>query len=457
GNTALIGPFAAGDKQDVYGLANGYNQGSVRVISPYASKDLMEGGCGNGEAWISTFTYGRLWAAMLARSAIIPPTGSTQPYVVIRGLVDFGSNTVTLLPFVSFPLFSTPVAPTGNTHLLKVYLRNGATTNLAYSIPFTPDTPKREVSSTNQHKGYFTIPVACSVTNLVRVEIIRNPSGSVGGGVVAIRYRSASPPVIQLVSPNGGEVLGSSPLMAHWNASDADGDSLTYQVQFSPDGGQNWQTLAFNWPTNEIPLSVDLLSPSTNALLKVVASDGINSAASQSAAPFTVLNPALQMTTTSLPNGTNGANYNQAFNAYGGQPPYSWSLTPGSVPLPPGLTLTTNGTISGTSTNSGTFYFFVRVTDALSTTADGFFSVYIPPPLQATAITLTALNRIGNQFQMRLAGATGQNYTIQTSTNLSSTNWISLFVTNSTLTNSFIVTDSAATNKQRSYRVLVGP
>jgi hypothetical protein len=43
------------------------------------------------------------------------------------------------------------------------------------------------------------------------------------------------------------------------------------------------------------------------------------------------------------------------------------------------------------------------------------------------------------------------------STNLGSTNWLSLFVTNNTTANSFLLTDPNATNKLRFYRVLVGP
>lgn len=62
-----------------------------------------------------------------------------------------------------------------------------------------------------------------------------------------------------------------------------------------------------------------------------------------------------------------------------------------------------------------------------------------------------------NQFQMRLTGASNQNYTVQMSTNLSSTNWISLFITNNTTTNSFLLTDPNATNQQRFYRILIGP
>ena len=50
----------------------------------------------------------------------------------------------------------------------------------------------------------------------------------------------------------------------------------------------------------------------------------------------------------------------------------------------------------------------------------------------------------------------GQNYTIQTSTNLKSTNWTSLLVTNPPV-NTFIFADTNATNPARYYRVLLGP
>jgi hypothetical protein len=72
-------------------------------------------------------------------------------------------------------------------------------------------------------------------------------------------------------------------------------------------------------------------------------------------------------------------------------------------------------------------------------------------------ITTTSGSWLGNQFQFLLNGMVGQNYTIQMSTNLSSTNWTSLFITNNAATNSFNVIDLNATNKQRFYRVLVGP
>ncbi len=59
--------------------------------------------------------------------------------------------------------------------------------------------------------------------------------------------------------------------------------------------------------------------------------------------------------------------YNQTLTASGGQTPYSWTNISGG--LPPGLSLATNGIISGTPTTNGTFNFTVGVTDATNSTA----------------------------------------------------------------------------------------
>ena len=62
-----------------------------------------------------------------------------------------------------------------------------------------------------------------------------------------------------------------------------------------------------------------------------------------------------------------------------------------------------------------------------------------------------------NRFKILFTGVSNQNYTLQTSTNLSSPHWISLFTTNSATANSFMIIDPAATNSTRFYRVWIGP
>ncbi|MEO8595981.1 MAG: IPT/TIG domain-containing protein, partial [Candidatus Solibacter sp.] len=66
------------------------------------------------------------------------------------------------------------------------------------------------------------------------------------------------------------------------------------------------------------------------------------------------------VTTTTLTPGVVGTAYSQTLAANGGSGPYTWSVASGS--LPPGLTLSASGVISGTPTTPGAYMFTVRVT-----------------------------------------------------------------------------------------------
>ena len=85
----------------------------------------------------------------------------------------------------------------------------------------------------------------------------------------------------------------------------------------------------------------------------------------------------LSILTSSLTGGLVGISYTQVLLATGGTAPYTWSLVSGSGSLPPGLNLSTNGTISGTPTTTGSFNFTVRVTDAVSGTATKALSINV--------------------------------------------------------------------------------
>ena len=70
--------------------------------------------------------------------------------------------------------------------------------------------------------------------------------------------------------------------------------------------------------------------------------------------------------TATLANARQGASYAKSLAATGGTPPYTWSVTGGA--LPPGLTLSAGGTISGTPLASGTYAFRVQATDSSTPT-----------------------------------------------------------------------------------------
>lgn len=70
---------------------------------------------------------------------------------------------------------------------------------------------------------------------------------------------------------------------------------------------------------------------------------------------------ALSITTVSLPGGTVGAEYTANLSADGGEAPYAWTITTGT--LPAGLALASSGAITGTPTAAGEATITVKVTD----------------------------------------------------------------------------------------------
>jgi hypothetical protein len=81
-----------------------------------------------------------------------------------------------------------------------------------------------------------------------------------------------------------------------------------------------------------------------------------------------------------------GQLYSATLQAEGGMPPYEWALLAGR--LPPGVTLSGNGTISGTPTTDGAFSFSVQVTDKNGLTGLGAFTITVGEQ-EALTVTLS--------------------------------------------------------------------
>jgi hypothetical protein len=84
------------------------------------------------------------------------------------------------------------------------------------------------------------------------------------------------------------------------------------------------------------------------------------------------------------PNGTVGVAYSQPITASGGTPPHTFALTTGA--LPPGLTLTPAGLISGTPATAGTFTFSISGIDANGCSGTLAYTIVVaaaplPPPV----------------------------------------------------------------------------
>lgn len=83
------------------------------------------------------------------------------------------------------------------------------------------------------------------------------------------------------------------------------------------------------------------------------------------------------------PNPVIGQPYSHALTASGGTGPYTFALTAGS--LPPGLTLSSAGNVSGTARNTGPYSYTVQATDSLSATGSVACSVSVVIPALAPA------------------------------------------------------------------------
>lgn len=122
---------------------------------------------------------------------------------------------------------------------------------------------------------------------------------------------------------------------------------------------------------------------------------------------ITVVAPQLAITTTTLPNGTEGVPYSASILTSGGTPPISFSVT--QTNFPPGLTITqppastTSDTLAGTPTLAGVYNFLEAVADSGNPmqTASQNYTVTISPqppsgliasPQAPTVVTLTWTN-----------------------------------------------------------------
>jgi hypothetical protein len=100
--------------------------------------------------------------------------------------------------------------------------------------------------------------------------------------------------------------------------------------------------------------------------------------AAQAAFTITISQPALSLITASLPYAIQGTAYIQQLMATGGVPPYSWSVSAGS--LPTGLTLSSSGSLSGTPKSAGSFSFGGSVSDSTATQTSKQFQLLVVSP-----------------------------------------------------------------------------
>ena len=97
------------------------------------------------------------------------------------------------------------------------------------------------------------------------------------GMVIDERVASANPPTLIITAPTAGaEWSGDTGTLA-WTAADADGDDLTYYLEYSADAGATWMTVSGNLGDGSYDVPLAGLPGGTTGRLRLVANDGFHS------------------------------------------------------------------------------------------------------------------------------------------------------------------------------------
>jgi hypothetical protein len=110
-----------------------------------------------------------------------------------------------------------------------------------------------------------------------------------GTAVLAERTVSSNAPTVTLSAPNGGETLGATgETTFSWSATDADADLLYGWLEYSADGGSSWETIGRNVDAQSLTVNLANLAGSTQALVRIRVTDGVNTAVDASDSVFSI-------------------------------------------------------------------------------------------------------------------------------------------------------------------------
>jgi cysteine-rich repeat protein len=281
-----LGPLLSGEASKIYGFDTHWN----KIIDPTETFELMGYCAGRAvlntgrSKWISGHTYAQL-KAFLATSwfggtPTPPPSGTAGDVMMFGGSVDEDAGTAELAPVMTLPSAHASEPPASGTYALE--LRDAGGSVLA-SVPLTPLYQQADAPGMphDTSQGSFTVLVPAA-PGAAAVALSKD------GVTRAIREASAHAPEVTVVFPNGGDEIGPGEAALAWAATDADGDALTFLVQWSRDGGATWDTLDPEASESSLTIDTDLLAATTSGRLRVVASDGFLGAVDESDGDVTV-------------------------------------------------------------------------------------------------------------------------------------------------------------------------
>ncbi len=369
-------PVGASGPGWVCGAPSGQQISCTNSTSPFTSGTITVNG---------VVTSGSVTPAVIQSSSSVlasssdasPATSSSAP----AGTVPAAPNVTAVAP-------ASGAAGGGNDVTIAGTNLGGATAvEVGTAAEFAAGTPATLVLCSSSGPGCFTVTSGVSldissmpahVAGAVQVRVVSLGISGTGG------YTYNPGPALLFPPPPGGEV------------------GVAYSDQLTVTGGTSpytWSVSAGTLPPGvTLGAATGLLSgtPTTAGTyaftVRVTDHSGLSDTESVSL-PI-IAGPSLNFA--APPGGWTHTVYGDTLPESGGTAPFTWSVSAGS--LPAGISLSADGTLSGTPTAAGTSSFTVKVTDANSQSAT-----------QATSLTISA--GVSTTFAAPPAGRVGVAYT----------------------------------------------
>lgn len=322
GQVATLGPMNQGDASVVIG----YDNDRDRYISPRTNFELMTY-CGPAFKWPSIITYDLLFSEIcdqfsgpcffanasssearqntLEQSAVtestaLPSTSTAKlnsgnqsarreeivtldtpsPFTIVQGVVFKSSGEVELGPLWGIDDLSVvPLLPTAGEYEIRML---DEFNNILEQFSFQPN--HEQIDPTREVVDAPFLMFVPRNEDLHEVRVLK------GAEIMTSIVASKNVPTVRIISPNGGESVVGETFTIKWKGKDRDGDSLSYHVEMSPDGGNSWESLALNYKFTSLEADLGSMGSTQNGLVRVQVSDGFHTASDTSDGVFSTPN-----------------------------------------------------------------------------------------------------------------------------------------------------------------------
>jgi hypothetical protein len=253
--------------------------GIAKAIYPSSVWNDVMSYCSN--QWLSDYTYNGMYNYMIGHPSLASAAlkseqlAVTGDFLSVAGIINpadssAGFSSVRRLTTVA----NQPPLTPGD---YRIRLLSAGNTQLA-DYAFTPN-PSEE----SQALGFDQ--VVNFVAGTRTIQIVRTSDSQ----VLASYAVSANSPVISNVVLQAAPSPVTGVVTLGWTASDPDGDALSFDIFYSRDNGATFQPAKMGATGASTQLDTSVLGGSGTAILRVVASDGANTAEASSV-PFTMAN-----------------------------------------------------------------------------------------------------------------------------------------------------------------------